>query len=148
MLTPAGRTSPWTRTFPREYACLSDLPAVYVVEDDASVARSIIIMLELTGFGPRLFETADDLLAALDMLAPGCLVIDLNLPGTNGLAALREVRRRGIDWPALMMTGERAGEIHAEATALGAGTVLEKPFSTELFLGEVKRALAPAALPV
>ncbi|WP_165356555.1 response regulator transcription factor [Sphingosinicella sp. BN140058] len=127
---------------------MSEAPAVYIVEDDSSVAKSMMIMLELTGFAPILFETADDLLSQIGQVAPGCLVIDLNLPGTDGLSALRELRRRGVTWPVLMMTGARAGEIEGEAIGLGASAVLEKPFSTELFLAEVRRALGAAILAV
>ena len=113
---------------------------VYVVEDDDSVARSLVALLELCGHRTSHFATADLFLAAVASLPPGCLLVDFALPGANGLDALRALRRRGIDWPAILMTGHDIAELEGEAKGLGARSVLAKPFPVELLAGELAAA--------
>ena len=113
---------------------------VYVVEDDESVARSLVALLALCGHRASHFATADLFLAAVESLPPGCLLIDFALPGANGLDALRALRLRGIDWPAILMTGYDVAELEGEARRLGAHRVLPKPFHHELLAGELAAA--------
>ena len=113
---------------------------VYVVEDDEPVARSLVALLELCGHRPSRFATADQFLAVAESLPPGCLLIDFALPGANGLDALRALRRRGIDWPAILMTGHDIAELEGEARRLGVRSLLAKPFHVELLAGELAAA--------
>ncbi|TFI59074.1 response regulator [Sphingomonas parva] len=136
--------------------CLSMLPpvlgwsvvvalscCVYVVEDDDAVARSLTVLLQLCGYEPIRFESADRLLEKADELAPGCLLIDYSLPGTNGLAALEMLHDCGLRWPAILMTGYDLCAVEIDAKRAGFRCVLEKPFDTERLAAELG-AIAPA----
>lgn len=99
---------------------------VFVVDDDAPVRRSVARLVRVLGFESRTFEGAESFLAAYDG-APGCLLVDVRMPGMSGLELIEELGRRGTSLPAIVMSG------HVEAeTADRAGTsivgVLLKPF--------------------
>ena len=114
----------------------------YIIEDDQPVAKSLLLMLEAYGISVTHFATADDFLLELDELEEGFVVLDINLPGTDGLKALEVMRAQGVTWPVVMMTGVSTSEIIVTASKLRALTVLEKPFSAADFIAQVRRALA------
>jgi FixJ family two-component response regulator len=110
---------------------------VYVIEDDEPVARSLVALLNLYGYQASRFATADRFLAAVDSLAPGCMLIDQLMPGTDGLAAVRALAKRGCRWPAILMTGEALAIVEAEAKRAGVHSVLEKPFDIDRLRAEL-----------
>ncbi|MGU3495201.1 response regulator [Xanthobacteraceae bacterium A53D] len=109
-------------------------PMVVVVDDDPAVRGSLKFALELEGFEVRIFATADEILLA-DMAALpaiGCLVVDYNLPGLNGLDLLRELKRRHLTWPAILITSNPPARVRRRATSAGIA-IVEKPlFSNAL----------------
>jgi two-component system, LuxR family, response regulator FixJ len=118
---------------------------VYLVEDDEAVARSLMVLLQMKDFQVDHFASADAFLHRADQLPRGVILLDVCLPGTDGLEALRELRRRACTWPVIMMTGHAEFDVEFEAKRLGATAILEKPFAPELLFQEVEEALGLVA---
>jgi FixJ family two-component response regulator len=114
---------------------------VYLIEDDEAVARSLMVLLQMHGLKADHFASADDFLRRLDQLPLGCILLDICLPGLDGLSALRELRRRACVWPVIMMTGHAEFDLEFDAKRLGAAKILEKPFSPDLLFTAVEEAL-------
>jgi two-component system, LuxR family, response regulator FixJ len=114
---------------------------VYLVEDDEAVARSLMVLLQMKDFKVDHFASADAFLNRAPHLPSGCILLDVCLPGMDGLSALRELRLRSIHWPVIMMTGHAEFDLEIDAKRLGATGILEKPFAPEVLFQEVEDAL-------
>ncbi|PSJ36308.1 response regulator transcription factor [Allosphingosinicella deserti] len=112
---------------------------VYVIEDDEMVARSLSILLQTHHYQALIFDSADEFLSQVHALPEGSILMDYDLPGRDGIEALKELRERGYAWPVIMMTGYQEEAIAAEALQLGARSIVEKPFSLGSLLSELKR---------
>jgi FixJ family two-component response regulator len=113
---------------------------VYVVEDDEDVLDSLLSLLRLHEFEPVGFRSARQFLSSVSELSEACLLIDIRLPLSDGISVLREVREKGITWPAIFMTGHPDTELAALALKSGALDVLEKPFDPDELLEILNRA--------
>lgn len=121
---------------------MSDVtPVVFVVDDDISVRESLELMIRFAGWQPRLFESAQDFLDAPRALVPSCLVLDINLPGLNGLDLQTALADERHNMPIIFITGY--GDIPRTVRALKAGAVefLTKPFNDEVILAAMADAL-------
>jgi len=99
---------------------------VFVVDDDAAVGRSVAKLVRVLGYDSRTFDSAESFLSAYEG-GPGCLVVDVRMPGMSGLELLDELGRRGLSLPAIVMSGHVERSLPPRPTpVLG---VLEKPFS-------------------
>jgi RNA polymerase sigma factor (sigma-70 family) len=116
-------------------------PSVFIVDDDAGVRDSLAMLLELKGFAVRTYDSAEQFLARYRPEWPGCLVLDLRMPGMDGLTLQAELARRGVRLPLIVVTAH--GDVAAARTALKAGAVdfIEKPIDNELLLAAVSAAL-------
>ena len=103
----------------------------YVVDDDREVRASLALLLRGQGIVSRGFAGAADLLDELPHLAPGCLLIDIRMPGISGVELLEELRARECRWPAVMISGHGEIGLAVKTIKLGATDFLEKPFSDE-----------------
>ena len=99
---------------------------VIVVDDDTGVLTSLELFFEVDGYAVRTYSEPDKLLAELDFPSHGCLVTDYHLPGTNGLALIAELRKRGVTIPAILITGASNPALAARAAACGV-PIVEKP---------------------
>lgn len=119
-------------------------PIVFVVDDDASVREAVESLLRSVGLAVRCFGSASEFLeeAPLDELA--CLVLDVRLPGTNGLDLQHELSERHPDLPIVFISGH--GDIRMSVRAIKAGAVefLPKPFHDQDLLDAVQQALQRA----
>jgi len=117
-------------------------PIVYVVDDDLSVRESLKFFIDAAGWQPELFETAMDFLSRAKPLVPSCLVLDLNLPGLNGLDLQKRVAVERPDMPIIFISGH--GDVPTSVQAMKAGAVefLIKPFSNDTLLNAIHSALA------
>jgi FixJ family two-component response regulator len=115
---------------------------VFLVDDDPSVRRSLVRLLHSAGHQVEAFIAPGDLLAQVDLRAPGCLLLDLQLPGLNGLEFQDHLRAVGCPMPIVFITGQ--GDIPASVRAMKGGAVdfLTKPFRDADLLGAVASALA------
>ena len=116
-------------------------PTVFVVDDDASVRDAIRDLLEAVGLRAEVFESREEFLKADRSAAPSCLVLDVKLPGKNGLEFQQELNLLGITIPIIFITAH--GDIPMTARAMKAGAVefLPKPFQKEELLASIHLAL-------
>jgi two-component system response regulator FixJ len=115
----------------------------YIIDDDRDVRIAMSLLLRTAGWGSRPFGSADDFLAELPDLQLGCLLVDIRMPGKDGITLLRELRASGRDdWPAIVMTGHADIPAAVQAMKLGALEFLEKPFSEGDLLDSLERGFA------
>lgn len=116
-------------------------PCVRVVDDDASVLKSLDRLLRAAGFSVRTFPSPQDFLRQHDADAPGCVLLDLSMPGVDGLEVQQLLARIGDPCPVIFITGH--GDIPASVQAMKAGAVdfLTKPFDKEQLLAAVRAAI-------
>lgn len=114
---------------------------VYVVEDDSLLREGIRALLHSIGIRTLGFGTASELLVHPFADAAGCIVLDIRLPGLNGLAAQGELARAGIDMPIVFVTGHGDIPMAVQALKSGAADFLTKPFRDQDLLDAVGKAL-------
>ena len=117
-------------------------PTVFVVDDDAGMRASIAGLLKSVGLRSECFGTAQEFLSSKRPEAPSCLVLDVRLPGVNGLDFQRELADAGIRIPIIFITGH--GDIPMTVRAMKSGAVefLTKPFRHQDLLDAIHQALA------
>jgi len=115
-------------------------PVVFVVDDDVSVRESLEALIETAGWRTKTFATALDFLAHCRDTSPRCLVLDVSLPGLSGLDLQHRLGDRR-DLPIIFITGH--GDIPMSVQAMKAGAVefLTKPFSNDVLLAAIRRAI-------
>jgi RNA polymerase sigma factor (sigma-70 family) len=120
---------------------MTGAPIVFVVDDDPSVRSSLKFLLSTVGLQVESFDSADSFLLKKPADAPGCLVLDVRLPGLSGLDFQRELAARKIRIPIVFLTGH--GDIPMSVRAIKAGAVefLTKPFRDQDLLDAVRIAL-------
>jgi two-component system response regulator FixJ len=117
-------------------------PTVFVVDDDAALREALVQLLEAAGLSVESYPDGPAFLAAFGEGRPGCLLLDVAMPGMTGLEVQTELRTRGIPIPIVFLTGH--GDIPMAVRAVQAGAVdfLEKPMTGAALLERVRRALA------
>jgi two-component system response regulator FixJ len=116
-------------------------PTVFVVDDDRAMRESLSWLLDSVGLHVRSYATAADFLADHDPAQPGCLVLDVRMPGMSGLDLQAELARRGVELPTIVITGHAEVSMAVRAVKSGAIDFIEKPFSDQLLLDRVRQAL-------
>jgi RNA polymerase sigma factor (sigma-70 family) len=116
-------------------------PTVFIVDDDAGVRDSLAMLLELKGFPTRKYPAAEAFLDDYRPEMPGCVVLDLRMPGMSGLELQAELARRGLRVPVIVVTAH--GDVATTRAALKDGAVdfIEKPTDDEALLAAVAAAL-------
>jgi two-component system, LuxR family, response regulator FixJ len=117
---------------------------VHVVDDDADVRRSLERLLLATAFTPILYDNGFAVLDRVSGQSIGCMLLDVRMPGMDGLELQAQLNDRGIGLPVIVMTGH--GEVPIAVRAMKAGAVdfIEKPFDDERLLVAIELALAGA----
>lgn len=116
-------------------------PIVFVVDDDVSVRESLEALIRFAGWQPETFASAREFLSCPKVLAPGCLILDVNLPDLNGLDLQRRIAAELIHMPIIFITGY--GDVPMTVRAMKAGAVefLTKPFGDEVLLRATRHAI-------
>ncbi|MGB2898103.1 MAG: response regulator transcription factor [Candidatus Acidiferrum sp.] len=116
-------------------------PTVFVVDDDASVRAAIQGLLKSASLWSESFETAEEFLRSKRPDGPSCLVLDVSLPGVNGLDFQRELADAGVQIPIIFITGH--GDIPMTVKAMKSGAIefLTKPFQDQDLLDAIRQAL-------
>jgi len=114
---------------------------VFVVDDDPSIRRSLGSLLRSVGHEVRLFASAQEFMSAERPDAPGCLVLDVRLPGMSGLTFQQELAKAGIYIPVIFVTGH--GDVPMTVRAMRAGAVdfLTKPFDDQVLLDAIHSSI-------
>jgi FixJ family two-component response regulator len=114
---------------------------VFVVDDDSSVREAIKSLIKSVGLRVETFETAQQFLQSKRLGVPGCVVLDVRLPGLSGLDLQRELAAHDITLPIIFITGY--GDIPMSVSAMKAGALefLTKPFRDQDLLDAIQQAL-------
>src|SRR5207244_5099416 len=119
----------------------ADVPTVFVVDDDAGVRASIQGLLKSAKLRCASFGTAEEFLRNKPPGGPSCLVLDVSLPGLNGLDLQRELAEAGIRIPIIFITGHGDIPMSVKAMKSGAAEFLTKPFQDQDLLDAIRQAL-------
>ncbi len=125
----------------REDVSMQNEPTVFIVDDDQAVRDSLCWLIEAAGLNVKACVSAIEFLSMYDPQWPGCLVLDVRLPGMSGLELQRELQQRQIDIPIIIITGH--GDVSTAVRAMKAGAIdfIEKPFSDDLLIQRVRDAI-------
>jgi two-component system response regulator FixJ len=115
---------------------------VFVVDDDQAMRNSLKWLISSVGMRVECFASADDFLAGNHSGRPGCLLLDVRMPGMSGLELQEVLAERDTHLPVIIITGH--GDVPMAVRALKAGAIdfIEKPFNDELLLDAIRNALA------
>ena len=114
---------------------------VIVVDDDLGLRNAVCILLKTVGLESIQFASAQDFLAAYQPSQPGCLVLDVRMPGMSGLELQQELNLRGAVIPVIFMTAHGDIPMAVEAMKHGAFDFLQKPFRDDDLLARIRRAI-------
>jgi two-component system response regulator FixJ len=123
---------------------MPDGAVIYIVDDDKDIRDSTSLMLEGYGYRCAVYATAGEFLSANPHPQEGCLLLDVRLPGSDGLSLQSELLKRGITIPVVFFTG--FGDVIHAVRAMKAGAVdfIQKPCPPHVFLEAIDRALSRA----
>ena len=116
-------------------------PIVFVVDDDISVRESLELLIQTEGWQPETFASAQEFLARSRPRAPSCLVLDVSLPGLNGLELQERLAPDPGDLPIIFITGYGDIPMSVRAMKAGAAEFLTKPFERDVLLDAIRRAI-------
>ena len=110
---------------------------VHLVDDDEAIRRSVSFALKTSGFLVRTYENGGELLKAAPALDPGCILLDIRMPGMDGLEVQEALKAKGVGLPVIIMTGH--GDVTLAVRAMKAGAIdfIEKPFEKALLLSAI-----------
>ena len=121
---------------------LTPTATIHVVDDNEAVRRSLALLLGSFGHATRTYASAEDLLAGLDVLEPGCAVIDIRMPGMDGLALQQTLAEHAPGMPVVIVTGHAEVALAVRAMKAGAVDFIEKPYTETAMLAAVNTALS------
>jgi two-component system response regulator FixJ len=115
---------------------------VYIVDDDAQVRQSTCFLLRSHDFQCRTFPSGETFLDEVDRLEPGCVLLDIFMPGSSGLDVQADLARHASRLPVIAMSGHTDADLARSALDMGAVEVLEKPFAEESLLAALESGFA------
>jgi FixJ family two-component response regulator len=121
---------------------MSTAPVIHVVDDDDSLRAALLRLIGAAGFEARGYASAGDFLLQPPAEGPGCLLLDLRMPGPSGLDLQAALQRQGIDLPVVFMTGYADVASSVRAMKAGAVDFLTKPVERDALFDAIHRALA------
>jgi two-component system response regulator FixJ len=117
-------------------------PTIFVIDDHTSVRDALSEMLRVLGYSVKAYESADVFLAAVGKRETGCIVADVKMPGTDGIGLVRELARRDIAMPVVLISGHADVPMAVAAIKSGAQDFIEKPVDDTQLVAAINRALA------
>jgi two-component system response regulator FixJ len=117
-------------------------PTVYIIDDQASVRHALGEMLSVFGYSVEAYESAESFLRAYDPLWPGCVVADVRMPGMDGIEFVRELARRQVLLPVVVISGHADVPVALAAIKAGAEDFIEKPIDDVKLVAAINRGLA------
>ena len=117
------------------------LPIVFIVDDDEAVRNSLRLLVKSVGLSATALVSAQEFLVSYDPLQPGCLVLDVRMPGMSGLELQQQLNARGAVIPLIFITGHGDVPMAVEAMQQGAFDFLQKPFRDQDLMDRIQRAL-------
>ena len=121
---------------------MAKAPLISIVDDDEAVRESVRGLLRSVRYGAEVFASAEEFLSSHRMGATDCLLLDVRMPGMNGLELQRRLAASHPEMPIIFITSHGDEELRSRAMSGGAVDYLLKPFSEEALLNAVQRALS------
>jgi len=134
------------RTALRSFPMLSATPIVFVVDDDPSVREALESLIVQAGWRAQVFESAQDFLSFPRAVVPSCLVLDVTLPGLNGLELQSLIAGDRIDMPIIFITGHADVPMTVKAMKAGAVEFLTKPVAEDVLIRAIGSAIASSRI--
>jgi two-component system response regulator FixJ len=130
---------------PTDLSAIADRSTVYVIDDDTGTRQFVALLGKSIGLEVKTFQSPLDFLDTYDGRRPGCILLDLIMPGIGGLEAQQRFAQAKIDLPVILLSGY--GDIASVVRGMKAGAVefLEKPVSRQVLLEQVQKCLAQDA---
>jgi len=119
-----------------------DAPTVFIVDDDAAIRFAMKALMDSVNLDHEIFASADEFLEKVTGQRPGCLVLDIRMPGLGGLELQQELIKRGNTLPIIFITGHGDVPMAVEAMQKGAVDFIQKPFRDQELLDRIREALA------
>ena len=119
----------------------SDTPTVFIVDDDPAIRFAMQALMDSVNIKHEIFPSGDDFLEKIDHQRPGCLVLDIRMPGLGGLELQEELLKRGNTLPIIFITGHGDVPMAVEAMQKGAVDFIQKPFRDQDLLDRIREAL-------
>lgn len=117
----------------------SDKPLVHLVDDDEAILRSAGFMLKTSGFQVKSYASGLELLKEARSLVTGCILLDVRMPGMDGLQVQEKLQASGIGLPVVIMTGHGDVALAVQAMRAGAVDFIEKPFEKVVLLAALEQ---------
>lgn len=114
---------------------------IHIVEDDESLSKALSRLLTAAGYRTLVYGSANDFLTQWESLESGCILLDMNLPGINGMQLHEQLRLQANRMPLIYLTGEGSIAMSVQAIKNGAEDFLTKPVQKEELLNAITRAL-------
>jgi len=118
---------------------------IYVVDDDVSVRTNLARLMRSAGLPSQAYASAEDFLAAADKLQPGCLLLDITLPGRSGLQLQAELNRRHVNLPVIAVSARDDADTRDLARQLGARYFFRKPVDAQALIDAIHWVNEPEA---
>ena len=118
-----------------------DRPAVFVIDDDPSMRRSLDTLLRSVALDVHVFSSTQEFMQAKRPEVPGCLVLDVRLPGMSGLTFQQELAKAGVALPIIFISGHGDVAMTVRAMKAGAAEFLTKPFEDQVLLDAIHAAI-------
>lgn len=115
---------------------------VYIVDDEQQIRDLLCDLCDVEEWDCRAFATGSAFLEAAPLLAPGCVILDMRMPGWNGIKVQGELAARGAPFAIIAVTGHGDVEMAVESMKLGAIDFIEKPYDNDVLVDAVNRAFA------
>jgi len=118
-----------------------EIRLVHVVDDDEAIRRSVGFALKTSGFQVVAYEGGSELLKAAPRLKTGCILLDIRMPGMDGLEVQEALKAKGVTLPVIIMTGH--GDVSLAVRAMKAGAIdfIEKPFQKAVLLSAIEQGI-------
>jgi FixJ family two-component response regulator len=120
---------------------MSTEPCVFIVDDDCAVREGLGLVIETNGLAYQAFESAECFLQAYSPDIPGCLLLDVNMPGLNGFELQDELIRRNSHLPIIFLTAHGDTLMMEQAIKAGAADFLTKPVPSQLLIERIQAVL-------
>jgi two-component system, LuxR family, response regulator FixJ len=118
------------------------IATVYIIDDQQAVRDALAEMLRLFGYSVESFASADAFLARVSTAVAGCIVADVRMPGMDGIELVRELARRRVALPVVLISGHADVPMAVAAIKAGAEDFIEKPIDDAHLLAAINRCLA------
>ena len=110
------------------------------MDDDESVCRALKVLMVAYGFLVETFSSAEGFFSAVTNSTPGCLIMDIHMPGLNGWQAQQKLVKTGSTRPVIFISADKDGDLKEKALKAGAAGFLEKPFIDQVLVDLIKVA--------